>query len=108
MTGGSYRDTYNANVVVIAIVSTVEGASNAKAIAATPGIHAIFVDAMNLESSSGYPQGSPDYNKLADFVRLSALASKRHLCTADRSNDAEHSHLREHFAVVTTQARPFV
>ena len=85
MTGGSYRDTYNANVVVIAIVSTVEGGSNAKAIAATPGIHAIFVDAMNLESSSGYPRGNPDYNKLADFVRLSALASKRHLCTADRS-----------------------
>jgi hypothetical protein len=75
VTGGSYRDTYNANVVVIAIVSTVEGASNAKAIAATPGIHAIFVDAMNLESSSGYPQDSPDYKKLPDFVRLSALAS---------------------------------
>ena len=85
VTGGSYRNSYNSNVVVIAVVSTVEGVSNAKFIAATPGIHAIFLDAMNLESSSGYPQGSPDYEKLASFVKISALASKKHLCTADRS-----------------------
>ena len=85
VTGGSYRNSYNDNLVVIAIVSTVEGASNAKAIAATPGIHALFLDSMNLESSAGYPQGSPDYNKLADLIRVSALASRKHLCTANRS-----------------------
>jgi hypothetical protein len=85
MGGANYRDSFNANVVVIAIVSTVEGVSNAKMIAATPGIHAIYVDSMNLESSAGYPQGSPDYNKLFDFVRVSTLASRKHLCTANRS-----------------------
>lgn len=85
MGGSSYRDSYNSNVVVIAIVSTVEGVSNAKMIAATSGIHAIYVDSMNLESSAGYAQGTPDYNKLYDFVRVSAMASKKHLCTADRT-----------------------
>ena len=37
----------------------------------------------------------PDYNKLADFVRLSAQASRKHLCTANRSDDTPYAHLRE-------------
>ena len=85
VTGGNYVGTYNANLVVIAIISTVAGASQAKMIAATSGIHAIFLDAMNLESDSGYAQGSPDFNNLASFVRLSALASHKYLCTTDRT-----------------------
>ena len=85
VTGGNYVGTYNDNVVVIAIISTVAGVSQAKTIAAVSGIHALFVDTANLESDSGYAQGTPDYNKLADFVRVSALASRKHLCTADRS-----------------------
>jgi len=85
ISGGSYRNSYNDNLVVIAVVSTVEGVSNVKAIAATPGIHAILMDSMNLESSSGYAEGSPDYNKLAQLVRLSALATKKHLCSVDRA-----------------------
>ena len=85
LTGGNYVGTYNANLVVIAIISTVAGASQAKAIAATPGIHGLVLDAMNLESDSGYPQGSADFNILANFVRLSALASHKYLCTTDRT-----------------------
>jgi len=80
-----YRGTYNDNLVMIAMVSTVEGASNAAEIARVRGVHALFLDAMNLESSSGYPQGSPDYEKLAQAIRAGAQAGQRHLCTADRS-----------------------
>ncbi len=85
VTGGNYVGTYNDNVVVIAGISTVAGVSQAKAIAAAPGIHALYLDRTNLESDSGYPQGSSDYNKLAQFVQLSALASHKYLCTADRT-----------------------
>jgi HpcH/HpaI aldolase/citrate lyase family len=85
VTGGNYVSTYNDNLVVIATISTVAGVSQAKGIAALPGIHAIYLDAMNLESDSGYAQGSSDFNNLASFVRLSALASHKHLCAADRT-----------------------
>lgn len=80
-----YRASFNDNVVLIAIVSTVEGAANARAIAQQPGIHAIFLDAMNLESSSGFAQGSSDYARLEAAIRSAAQAAGKHLCTADRS-----------------------
>jgi hypothetical protein len=85
MTGGNYVGTYNDNLVVIATIGTIAGVSQAKAIAAVPGIHALYLDTMNLESDSGYANGSPDFNILANFVRLSALASHKRLCTANRS-----------------------
>jgi hypothetical protein len=85
VTGGNYVGTYNSNVVVIASIGTVAGVSQAKMIAATPGINALYLDTMNLESDSGYPQGSPDFNKLAEFVTVSALASHKYLCAANRS-----------------------
>ena len=80
-----YRDTYNNNLVMIAIVSTVEGAYNAEEIAKVKGVHAIFMDAMNLESSSGYLQGSREYKKLARAIEDAAQEERKHLCTADRS-----------------------
>lgn len=80
-----YRGTYNDNVVLIAVVSTVEGAQNAMAIGKVPGVHALFMDAMNLESSSGYRQGSKDYDRLAQAIRVGAQSGQKHLCTADRS-----------------------
>lgn len=86
VTGGNYVGTYNDNLVVVATIGTVAGVSQAKGIAAVPGIHALFLDRMNLESDSGYALGSPDYNKLAQFVQLSALASHKYLCTADRTS----------------------
>ncbi len=79
-----YRDTYNNNLVMIAIVSTVEGAYNAEEIAKVKGVHAIFMDAMNLESS-GYLQGSREYKKLARAIEDAAQEERKHLCTADRS-----------------------
>jgi hypothetical protein len=79
-----YRATYNDNVVLIAIVSTVDGASNAKEIARVPGIHALFMDRMELESSSGFQEGSKDYERLAQEIRVGAQAGQKHLCTADR------------------------
>jgi HpcH/HpaI aldolase/citrate lyase family len=81
----NYRRTYNDNVVLIAIVSTVEGAYNADDIAGVRGIHAIFLDAMNLESSSGYLQATKEYKMLASAITDAAQKERLHLCTADRS-----------------------
>jgi HpcH/HpaI aldolase/citrate lyase family len=81
----NYRRTYNDNVVLIAIVSTVEGAANADEIARVKGIHAIFLDAMNLESSSGYLQGTKQYKTLASAITEAAEKERLHLCTANRS-----------------------
>lgn len=81
----NYRRTYNDNLVLIAIVSTVEGAYNADEIARVRGIHAIFLDAMNLESSSGYLQNTKEYKMLASAIAGAAQKERLHLCTADRS-----------------------
>jgi hypothetical protein len=81
----NYRRSYNDNVVLIAVVSTVEGAYNAEEIAETRGIHAIFLDAMNLESSSGYLQSTKEYKLLAGAITDAAQKERLHLCTADRS-----------------------
>jgi HpcH/HpaI aldolase/citrate lyase family len=81
----NYRRTYNDNLVLIAIVSTVEGAYNADEIARVRGIHAIFLDAMNLESSAGYLQNTKEYKLLAGAITEAAQKERLHLCTADRS-----------------------
>jgi len=81
----NYRRTYNDNLVLIAIVSTVEGAYNADEIARVRGIHAVFLDAMNLESSAGYLQGTKEYKMLASAITEAAQKERLHLCTADRS-----------------------
>jgi 2-keto-3-deoxy-L-rhamnonate aldolase RhmA len=81
----NYRRTYNDNLVLIAIVSTVEGAYNADEIAGVRGIHAIFLDAMNLEGSSGYLQSTKEYKMLARAISESAQDERLHLCTADRT-----------------------
>jgi len=81
-----YRGTFNDNAVFIATVSTVTGAANAKDIAKVEGVNALFLDAMELESSSGYLRGSKDYEKLAKAISDAADHAKIHLCTADRSS----------------------
>jgi hypothetical protein len=85
VTGGNYVGSYNDNVVVIAIIGTVAGVSEANAIAAVPGIHALFLNTMNLESDSGYLQGSQDFFKLDQAVRVATQANQKYLCTADRT-----------------------
>src|SRR2546421_2489175 len=85
VTGGDYVGTYNDNVVIIAGISSVAGVSQANAIAAVPGIHALYLVNMTLESDAGYPGGSQDFFKLAQAVRVAAQANQKYLCTTDRT-----------------------
>lgn len=80
-----YVKTYNQNLTVIAIISTIEGVSQANAIAAVPGIHALSIDTMNLESEAGYRAGTPDYNLLDQAIRAAARTAQKHLCVTDRT-----------------------
>jgi len=83
VTGGNYLGSFNDNVVVIATISTVAGVSQAEEIAEVPGIDALFLDKMNLESDSGFAGGTKDFSKLARAVRSAARKHQKYLCTSD-------------------------
>lgn len=77
---GGYRATYNDNVVLIAMIETIEGVKNAAEIAKVPGIHAIFAASGDLGNFSGFAQGSADYERLINAVHDAALGAGKKLC----------------------------
>ncbi len=77
---GGYRNTINDNVVLIEMIETLEGAQNAREIAAIPGVTAIFAASGDLGNFSGYKQGTPDYERLINVVHDAALAAGKRLC----------------------------
>jgi hypothetical protein len=77
------------------MISTVEGVSQANAIAAVPGIHALAIDTMNLQSEAGYPAGSADYSKLEQAIHGAARTSRKYVCTTDRLRSPTRSHARK-------------
>jgi 2-keto-3-deoxy-L-rhamnonate aldolase RhmA len=77
---GGYRATWNDNVVLIAMIETIEGVKNAAEIAKVPGIHALFAASGDLGNFSGYAPGSPDYERLINAVHDAALAAGKKLC----------------------------
>src|SRR5262249_59944115 len=78
--GGGYRATINDNVVLIAMIETIEGVKNAREIASIPGVTAIFAASGDLGNFSGYRQGTPDYERLINAVHDAALAAGKRLC----------------------------
>ncbi len=77
---GGYRNTINANVVLIEMIETVGGAAQAREIAAIPGVDAVFAASSDLGNFSGYKQGDPDYERLINVVHDAALAAGKRLC----------------------------
>lgn len=77
---GGYRQTANDNVILILMIETLEGVKNAEAIAKVPGVSAVFAASGDLGNFSGYPQGSPDYERLINVVHDAALKAKVRLC----------------------------
>ena len=77
---GGYRNTINDNVVLIEMIETIEGAKNAREIAAIPGVDAVFAASGDLGNFSGYKQGDPDYERLINVVHDAALAAGKRLC----------------------------
>jgi len=77
---GGYRNTANDNIVLILMIETIEGIKNAEEIAKVPGVTAIFAASGDLGNFSGYPQGSPDYERLINTVHDAALHAGKKLC----------------------------
>lgn len=78
--GVSYRQTFNNNLVLIVMIETIEGVSNAAKIAQVPGIHGVFAASSDLGNFSGYAEGDRDYEKLISVIgRVTSAAGKR-LC----------------------------
>lgn len=66
--GGGYRQSANENIMVIAMIETVEGVEAANEIAAVEGVDVVFVASSDLGSFSGARQGDPYYEGLVDEV----------------------------------------
>lgn len=66
--GGGYRQSANDNIMVIAMIETVEGVEAAGEIAAVDGVDVVFVASSDLGSFSGARQGDPYYEGLVDDV----------------------------------------
>jgi 2-keto-3-deoxy-L-rhamnonate aldolase RhmA len=77
---GGYRSTFNNNLVLVAMIETLDGLRDADKIAALPGIDAVFAASGDLANFSGYPQGSPDYERLINVVHDAAIGAGKRLC----------------------------
>jgi 2-keto-3-deoxy-L-rhamnonate aldolase RhmA len=77
---GGYRQTANDNIVLILMIETIEGVKNAHEIAKIPGVDALFAASGDLGNFSGYPQGSPDYERLINVVHDAAIGAGKRLC----------------------------
>lgn len=65
---GPYFRAHNDSVLVAVMIETAEGAANADAILAVPGIHAAFIGPYDLSASLGHP-GDLDHPKVQDARR---------------------------------------
>jgi 2-keto-3-deoxy-L-rhamnonate aldolase RhmA len=77
---GGYRATYNSNVVLIEMIETLDGAKDAREIAAIPGVTAVFAASGDLGNFSGYKMGEPDYERLINIVHDAAIGAGKRLC----------------------------
>jgi 2-keto-3-deoxy-L-rhamnonate aldolase RhmA len=77
---GGYRATANDNIVLILMIETLEGLKNAEAIAAVPGVSALFAASGDLANFTGFRQGTPDYERAINIVHDAAIKAKVRLC----------------------------
>ena len=66
--GGSYRETANDNMMVVAMIENPAGVQIVDRIAALPGIDVVFVASTDLGSFSGLRQGDPKYEAMVTRV----------------------------------------
>jgi 2-keto-3-deoxy-L-rhamnonate aldolase RhmA len=71
--GLNYRATVNDNMLVVVMIETLEGVSNAEEIAATAGVDAIILGNNDLSSFSGWSQNDPRYQDAIIKVHNAAL-----------------------------------
>ncbi len=67
--GSDYRQTWNDNLMIVAMIETPEGAAAADEIARVDGVDAVFVASGDLASFSGQRQGDPQYERLVSRIK---------------------------------------
>ena len=77
---GGYRQTINDNLIIIVMLETLEALKNAEAIAAVPGITAVFAASGDLGNFTGYKQGDPDYERAINIVHDATIKAGKKLC----------------------------
>jgi 4-hydroxy-2-oxoheptanedioate aldolase len=77
--GADYRETANANIMVVAMIESPAGVALADAIASVPGVDVVFAASTDLGSFSGRKQGDKDYEAMVTKIHDAALAAHRTL-----------------------------
>ncbi len=77
---GGYRATINDNIVLIAMIETLEGLKDADQIAKVPGVDALFAASGDLGNFSGFRLGTPDYERAINIVHDAAIKAGVRLC----------------------------
>lgn len=88
--GMGYVPSANARIAVIPMIETVEALAEVEAIAAVPGVDALFVGPFDLSFSLGLPPGDNDGKPAFDeaIARINAAARSAGIATAVLSNPA--------------------
>ena len=73
--GRDYRQTWNDNVMIMAMIETMEGTEASAAIAAVDGVDGMFVASGDLGSFSGKRQGDPEYEALVTQIKQETEAA---------------------------------
>ncbi|MEX2263095.1 MAG: aldolase/citrate lyase family protein [Bryobacteraceae bacterium] len=71
--GADYRQTFNDNLIVVAMIENPAGVDIADKIAAVPGVDVVFIASTDLGSFSGLQQGNPKYEALVTRAREAIL-----------------------------------
>ena len=77
--GRDYRQTWNDNVLIFAMIETLEGTAEVASIATVEGVDGVFVASGDLGSFSGKRQGEPDYERLVARIKEEAESAGKFL-----------------------------
>ncbi len=64
----------------VEMIETLDGARDAREIAAIKGVTGVFAASGDLGNFSGYKQGTPDYERLINIVHDAAIGAGKRLC----------------------------
>jgi 2-keto-3-deoxy-L-rhamnonate aldolase RhmA len=77
--GSDYRRTVNENLVIVAMIESLDGVENVDEIAAVPGVDVVFAASGDLGSFSGYAREDPRYEAMIDRIREATLSAGKKL-----------------------------
>ncbi len=75
--GSDYRQTWNDNVMIIAMIETLEGTAAADEIAGVEGVDVVFVASGDLGSFSGKRQGDTEYEALVSRIKTETESANK-------------------------------